>query len=339
MNTFAISPLTWLTLAQDITNANAISHDSNKTDLSNHDANVANTILQQSEDNRVAFVQNVLTSFKQLGLDISGINAADITKDKQIQNKTTEAVNSFIYQLYQLVSKRSDLPQITTINNSPKVEGFILSNSAVMHEGQSISIISVISLFAQDPAESNSLMNTIANNGVTIQVLVPPTDANAASQNTTGDKRPDQTDKTSLADGPSSVAADTNQVNQTDAVNTDSSSILPTESSSILPTELSPVESQTPDNAAITNTDTPALNQMIDRNQYNDFNSNLHNLISLLNNNQEVGSTLQSNFTALVEILGGKNVSLQDFLIQMASNTQNDSSLSNNLGAFFQALA
>jgi hypothetical protein len=348
MNTFVISPLTWLSSAQEITNANPINNEPNKLDIANNDANASDAI-QQAQDNRVAFVQNVLSSFKQLGLDVSGMNIADIANDKQIQTKFTETVNSFVYNLYQLVSKRSDLPQLPTINNAPQVEGFILSNSAVMHEGQSISIISVISLFAQNPAESNNLINAIANNGVTIQVVVPPGDvyatANAeASQKKVGDNPFNETTKTPTAVDLSSAVADTNVVN-TNTVNTD----LPSEVPSPTTINSSPNQPQPTDNEAAINTDAPVspdlreendavLKQIIDKSEYNDVNSNLQNLISMLNNNQEVASTLQSDFTALVEMVGGKNVSLQDFLKQMASNTQNGSPQSNNLGAFFEAM-
>ncbi len=76
---------------------------------------------------------------------------------------------------------------------------------------------------------------------------------------------------------------------------------------------------------------------------YNNPSANLQNLISSLSNNTGNSSPLQTDFTNLVQSLGGSTsssgTSLQDFLKQLSANTANGNSFQGGLGSLFSAVA
>ncbi len=76
---------------------------------------------------------------------------------------------------------------------------------------------------------------------------------------------------------------------------------------------------------------------------YNNPTANLQNLMSSLNNNTTQNSALQSDFTHLVESLGGStsspSVNLQGFLTQLSVNTTDGHTLQNDSGSIFSATA
>ena len=75
------------------------------------------------------------------------------------------------------------------------------------------------------------------------------------------------------------------------------------------------------------------------QNGYSNFNTNLQSLIGPLSNN----STLQTDFTNLVNALGGStsssSLNLQDYLKQMASNSSNNGSSQNGFGSILTTKA
>jgi hypothetical protein len=76
---------------------------------------------------------------------------------------------------------------------------------------------------------------------------------------------------------------------------------------------------------------------------YSNPTANLQNLMSSLNNDSGQNSVLQTDFTHLVDSLGGETsppqANLQDFLTQLSVSTSNGNSLQNDSGSFFSAKA
>jgi hypothetical protein len=81
------------------------------------------------------------------------------------------------------------------------------------------------------------------------------------------------------------------------------------------------------------------------QNGYSNFSTKLQSLISSLSNNSDNNSTLQTDFTNLVNALGGSSSTssaspnLQDFLNKMVSNAGNNSSPQNGLGSILTTKA
>ncbi|MDD5227346.1 MAG: hypothetical protein PHN45_07190 [Methylococcales bacterium] len=76
---------------------------------------------------------------------------------------------------------------------------------------------------------------------------------------------------------------------------------------------------------------------------YSNPTTNLQNLMSSLNNDSGKNSVLQTDFSNLVDSLGGTTpspqVNLQDFLTQLSVNTTNGDLLQKDSGSFFSATA
>ncbi len=74
---------------------------------------------------------------------------------------------------------------------------------------------------------------------------------------------------------------------------------------------------------------------------YSDPMTNLQNLISSLDNGSNQSITLQTDFSNVIQSIGGSpsSVNLQDFLKQLATNVSNVDALQNNLGNLFVATA
>ena len=74
---------------------------------------------------------------------------------------------------------------------------------------------------------------------------------------------------------------------------------------------------------------------------YSDPVTNLQNLISSLGNGSDQSITLHTDFSNVIQSIGGSpsSVNLQDFLMQLATNVSNGDALQNNLGNLFVATA